>query len=489
MSLRRRLFLRVFIPVAALYYALGFFGVSQVRGELIDDIDQDLAINAEAAAALLEPLDTPTIVDLITDTAAEGGSVSLTVLVDIPTGGIAISPTARLAEPLAVPDPESFQPERLAPILDQPFDVTSADGDLEYRAIATRIDGGRLIVVAEPLDRINSLTNRLLIGALITGLFILGAMAAVVFLAIRSGLTPLHKFVETTSRVAEGDLTERVDPEQPDPGFAQLATATNHMLDRIQHSYDQQRTGRQRLNQLINDAAHELRTPLTAIRGTIDMHRLGALNGDNLDTAIDGLDHHAARMTQLVEDLITIARAENHHTGDQSTSAVELDALTQQRVRALELANPERRITLEIQPDQPYSVDADAALLADAVDHLLDNAITHTNGTDIAARLTGNHKSVQLAIHDTGPGIPPDLQDRIFDRFTRTDPSRNRNSGGSGLGLAIAKTITEAAGGQLTLQTSPTTGTTFTIQLPLSSTHDYSATVQGERKTDEPLSH
>lgn len=467
MSLRRRLFLFVFVPIAVLYYAFGIYGVYQTRSQLIADLDDDLASTSANSADFLDPLSTEEIEALIRQTGTD--SPRVTAVTEITTGNVFISPSTRTGELQSPPSEADLSAAQLANRLDTPFTLQSADGTLDYRAIATRIDGGRLVVTAQGLDRIDSLTQQFLIGTLITGLLILAAMAAVVYIGIRSGLRPLKRFIETTTRVADGDLTERVDTHQDDPGFTEIALATNHMLDQVEQSYEQQRLGRKRLNELVADAAHELRTPLTAIRGTVDMRNMGAIDTeDQLRVAFRGLDEHSQRMMGIVEDLIVIARAENMRLGaqTQTTSIVDLQTMTADLVTAFAQANPNRTIDFEA-TDGEHEVEADEGLLRTAITNILDNAASHTpNAAAINVALTSDDTHTHLAFTDTGPGIPNEISETVFDRFVRADTSRARTTGGAGLGLSIVESIVESAGGSVALASNSPEGCTFEITLP-----------------------
>lgn len=468
MSLRRRLFLLVFVPVAILYYGFGIFGVYQTRSQLIDDLDTDLLSSTSSAATVLEQLTTDEISHLIAQPGVE--SPRLTAVVDVASGEILVQRSLQDGETLPPPADDDLLPSELARNLNTAFTIASTDGTVDYRAVATRLDGGRLLIAAQPLDRINSLTQRFLIGTLLTGLMILAAMAAAVYVGIRSGLRPLRRFIDTTVRVAEGDLTERVDTQQDDPAFAKIAHATNHMLDQVELSYEKERVGRQRLNELVADAAHELRTPLTAIRGTIEMRAMGAIDTDDkLRTAFRGINEHSERMVDIVEDLIVIARAENMRLDVQSqtTSIVDLEAVVRSQVSKVADTHPNRAIDFK-PTTRAHEVAADEALLRTAIDQLLENAITHTpEHAPISVQLTSDDEHTHLTIADAGHGVPEDIRDRIFDRFVRGDQSRARTTGGAGLGLSIVQSIIESANGTVALTSNSTAGSTFEVTLPL----------------------
>lgn len=467
MSLRRRLFLFVFIPVAVLYYGVSIFGVYQTRGRLIDDLDSDLSGSSASAASVLGQMTDEQLAQLMGQ--PDVGSSKFTALVNIATGDTLLSPSIQDGEALALPSKQDLEATELSRNLEIPFDLLSEDGSVGYRAVAFRLDGGRLLVTAEPLNRIDALTRRFLVGTLITGLLILSAMAAVVYIAIRSGLRPLRDFIDTTVRIAEGDLSERVDTEQDDSAFSKIALATNHMLDQVEVSYEKERIGRQRLNELVADAAHELRTPLTAIRGTIEMQSMGMIDTDDkLRMAFGGIDEHSERMVGIVEDLIVIARAENMRLDVESQAAptVDLAVLAESQIALFIRKHPNRQVSLQAS-ELDHLVAAEEALLRTAIDQLLDNTAVHTpDSTQVRVELSSDSDSIRLTVSDDGPGIPEDLSDRVFDRFVRCDPSRARTTGGAGLGLPMVQSIVESANGQVKLLANSDDGCTFELMLP-----------------------
>lgn len=465
MSLRKRLFLFVFTPVVVLCFGISINGAFQTRGQLIEDLDSDLRGSASSATNLLDQLTNQQIASLIGQPAV--GSSRFTALVDLSTGEIVSQPATRDGVLLAVPDlPE---PADLSRSLDEPFTLSGQEGDVNYRAIVTRLDGGRLFITAAPLDRIDALAKRLLIGSIIFVSLILLAMAGVVYVAIRSGLRPLREFIATTVRIAEGDLTERVETEQDDQAFAKIARATNHMMDEVEVSYEKERVGRQRLHELLTDAAHELRTPLTAIRGTVEMRSMGVLDTeDKLDTGFGGIDEHSRRMLGIVEGLIVIARVESSRPADHSPEAtvVDLETVVRSQIEEFAAKHPTRRIDFR-SGDADHHVAVEESLLRTAVNQLLDNAVGHTSDSAaIAVELCGDLGHSRLRVGDTGPGVPDEISDKVFDRFVRGDSSRARSTGGSGLGLSIVKSIADSANAEVRLLSNSADGCTFELMFP-----------------------
>ena len=218
----------------------------------------------------------------------------------------------------------------------------------------------------------------------------------------------------------------------------------------------------------VADASHELRTPLTLLRGNAEILQLKA--GAALSTA----DSHALaeiiRQTgdveRLIGDLSTLARMDEGSLVLQPT-VVDVSSLlggVADNARTL-AGNKPLKIDLQMEPDMRLV--ADEGRLRELLLALVDNAVRYTpSGGTITLRGAGGASHIELSVSDTGPGIPPQHIDRVFERFHRVDPSRSRQQGGSGLGLAIARAIAEAHGGTIIASSSQGNGATFTVQLP-----------------------
>jgi signal transduction histidine kinase len=248
------------------------------------------------------------------------------------------------------------------------------------------------------------------------------------------------------------------EPSRQDE-LGRLARTFNAMLASLQQAYQAQK-------QFVSDASHELRAPLTAIQGNLELiERHPDMPAEDRQEAMGEASREARRLTQLVADLLALARADagvplRHERVE--LDRVVLDALSQAR----RLAHGQR---LEVDALEPAQVDGDPDRLKQLTLILLDNALKYTpREGSISVGLLRNGMTVALEVHDTGIGISKDDLPRVFERFYRADPARRRDEGGTGLGLSIARWIAEQHGADIKLSSEPGRGTRVLVSLPLS---------------------
>lgn len=227
----------------------------------------------------------------------------------------------------------------------------------------------------------------------------------------------------------------------------------------IKESFEAQR-------RFVSDASHELRTPLAVLRanGELLQRHPNDTIAANMDQ-VEAITSEAEAMTRLVEDLLTLARADEGRA-TVAHEEVALGAVIEELGRDMEALAASRGIDLRVDA-APAQVNGDRLRLRQLGAILLDNALKYTpRGGRVTLRCTHHGRTVELSVADSGPGIPPDQQARVFDRFVRLDDSRTRAAGGTGLGLAIAKWIAEAHGGRISVESQPGQGARFTVRLP-----------------------
>lgn len=275
-------------------------------------------------------------------------------------------------------------------------------------------------------------------------------VALIVTAAITRRITgPISDLRTATRDLAAGQLSRRVAAHGSDE-VADLARAFNHMAAELERQETLRRN-------LMHDVAHELRTPLTALRCRVE----AVLDGMVADPkpALAQVNEEVAHLSQLVSDLDELARAEAReltlHMADVRVADVCRSAI---RVAGLE-ADPRLRHEL----DETVTVSADAVRLRQMVLNLLTNADRHAAESGvITVRAERRGASVVISVHNTGSHLSPEEQQRVFDRFYRADPSRQRSTGGSGLGLAIVKQLADAQGATVSVS-SDSTGVLFSI--------------------------
>ncbi|MGW3629728.1 sensor histidine kinase [Streptomyces sp. NPDC005122] len=318
----------------------------------------------------------------------------------------------------------------------------------------------------------NTVNTLILVEVSVTGAGLIAAGIAgsvLVGLALR----PLRKVASTATRVSElplhtGEVTlyERVPESEADPHteVGQVGAALNRMLDHVHGALHARQQSETRVRQFVADASHELRTPLASIRGYAELTRRGREEtGPDTRHALGRIESEAGRMTGLVEDLLLLARLDAgrplQYDGTDLVPLV-IDAVSDARA-----AGRDHDWRLEL-PDEPALVLADAARLQQVMINLFANARTHTPpGTTVTARVHRHGPWLCVDVQDDGPGIPPGLLPRVFERFARGDSSRSRASGSTGLGLAIVQAVASAHGGAVTVDSVPGR-TVFTLHLP-----------------------
>ena len=277
-------------------------------------------------------------------------------------------------------------------------------------------------------------------------------------------LRPLRRMAGTSRAIAAGDLTRRVPVPRGGDELTDLAVAFNEMVSRLEAAFATQR-------RFIADASHELRSPLAALGGGIEMLVLGADRADPGARArlLRLMESEIARMSRLVDDLLTLTRFDANPLGALHRAPVDLTALAAEVVEETRLLAPDRTVLLDAAAGPAITIAGDADRLRQALLNLCANARAYTqpDGTiTVGVRRAG--ADAVLTVADTGAGIPAEDLPRVWDRFYRADPSRVRQTGqgGLGLGLPIVHAIVEAHGGTTAIHSTPGVGTTVTLTLP-----------------------
>jgi two-component system OmpR family sensor kinase len=345
------------------------------------------------------------------------------------------------------------------------FTTGGRDGGPDYRVyVGPANPGGELIVVAAPLTELRGTLDRLLLIEAGVSVAALAVIAGLGYVSVRLGLRPLDRVVETADAIAGGDLSRRVRAASPRTEVGRLGAAFNAMLGTIEESFARREASEQKLRRFVADASHELRTPLTSLKGYAEMLERPSLEQVDREAAVRRIEEAAGRMARLVDDMLLLARLDEEPA--LQVQRVDLAEIVAGAVADAQASEPERPIVLLESPS--VFVDGDRDHLARAVANLLANVRMHTRPDVTARARTGVEDGrAYVEVSDDGPGIPPDLKEKLFERFFRADRSRTRASGGAGLGLSIVASIAEAHEGSVSLETAPGPGATFRIWLPL----------------------
>src|SRR6266516_2412334 len=283
----------------------------------------------------------------------------------------------------------------------------------------------------------------------------------------RRALEPVDQIITEVREITDGrSLHRRLAEPMVKDELGRLTETLNQMMTRLERSFAA-------LRRFTADASHELKTPLTVLRAGVERAiTMPGLPSEAL-AALEETLQEINRMTELVEALLTLARADEG-TAPLHREAVDLRAIVQETGETGELLAEEAGVNMEVAtPVEPVIVPVDASRIRQLILNLLTNAVKYTPaGGSVRLQLGPSDGRVTLSVADTGVGIAPGDLPHIFDRFWRADSARTRTGerSGAGLGLAICKWIAEAHGGTIDVQSRPGRGTTFTVTLPRETT-------------------
>lgn len=278
----------------------------------------------------------------------------------------------------------------------------------------------------------------------------------------RRGIRPVREMATTARHISSTNLHERIQPEGYPSELASLAATFNKMLDGLEESFE-------RISRFSADIAHDLRTPVNNIRGEAEVALARARTLDEYREVLGSCLEEAVRLSDLIGDLLFLARAESPlaHLQRESINVGELLSGIREYYEA---PAADRGVFLSTAvPTEPVIAQLDRTLLQRAVGNLVSNALAHTPpGKSVVLGASVEPAGVRIEVSDAGVGIPPEALPRVFDRFFRVDESRSQASGGTGLGLAIVQSIMLLHGGNVQIASKVGQGTQVTLRVPLS---------------------
>lgn len=331
------------------------------------------------------------------------------------------------------------------------------------------------VQIVQPIDSVENTLNQ------VSRYLILGTALSLVLAAIvgaliaHRALAPIGAITDTAGGITRtGDLGQRLQITDVGSEVGQLAATFNEMLDRIQRLFNTQ-------ERLIADVSHELRTPLTTMQGNVELlQRMfssennpvtgSGPKGEVLRETLSEVEQETHRMSKMINDLLLLAQADSGALQLQ-WAPVEMDTLLleiyRQTKRVAELRKGPGALDVRLGHEDQALVWGDRERLRQLLLNLTDNAIKYTpEGGAITLSLTNEEGWVRIVVRDSGIGIHSNNQERIFERFYRTDKARSREMGGSGLGLSIVQWIAQAHNGRVTVESEVQQGSTFTLWLP-----------------------
>lgn len=395
------------------------------------------------------------------------------------------------------------------------------------------------LLLSDQIDTSNTLTRFCaMVGIAVV---LIGAILGTI--VVQSTLAPLKRIEKTAAKIAAGDLSQRVPDLPENTEVGSLSMSLNTMLTRIEESFHAQEETTEKMKRFVSDASHELRTPLAAIHGYAELYKMqrdmpGAL--ERADESIEHIEASSARMTVLVEDLLSLARLDEGR-GIDITQQVKLTSVVNDTADDLHALDPDRGITcgqvvlqagsdmehpsrLAFQPGTmpDITLTGDASRLRQVVTNIVGNIHRYTPADspvevsmgvlpasispESLSRMPSNEQSLHHFIEaievgqsmqvgmnyaivrfsDHGPGVPADARSKIFERFYTADLSRARQKGGTGLGMAIAQSVVKAHHGFICASGSDGTGLTLTVVLPVAPVEPRPLTqTSDERKVDK----
>lgn len=458
MTLRFRLTIwyTVLLALVLVIFALVFRAV--VANTLYNELENTIRSQAEQVVEILQSNIDPSRARLPSAIVLSSQAMAQATTV---TGSIVESTPNMMGLPL--PLPVSVLERNL---MGEPvqYDTIFEGKPIRVYSAPVRISSGQIVGTAQVAQQLQPIIETLeiirlalLIGG---GLALLLAAAGGAVISGRT-LRPLRNFTETANHIVTAqDLQQRLVAPYPHDEVGQLAETFNKMMERLEILFNTQ-------HQLVADVSHELRTPLAIIQGNLDLlHRGAAKDPIMLSESMDAMNSEVARMSRLVRDLLLLA--ESDAGAPLQLRPVELDTLLLEVYReGLLIAN--HRLKVRLGHEDQAVVQGDPDRLKQLMLNLVNNAIAYTpdGGTVTLSLHRRPDDWVRVAVADTGVGIAADDLPHIFDRFWRHDKARSPKLGGSGLGLSIAKSIVEAHGGRITVESELGKGTTFEVLLPL----------------------
>ena len=276
------------------------------------------------------------------------------------------------------------------------------------------------------------------------------------------GIRPVREVATTARHISSTNLHERIQPEGYPSELASLAATFNQMLDGLEESFD-------RISRFSADIAHDLRTPVNNIRGEAEVALARARTVDEYREVLGSCLEEAVRLSDLIGDLLFLARAESP-LAHLHRESIDIGELLSGIREYYEAPAADRGVSLStVVPYEPVIAQLDRALLQRAVGNLVSNALAHTPpGKSVVLSASVEPAAFRIEVSDAGVGIPPEALPRVFDRFFRVDESRAQASGGTGLGLAIVQSIMLLHGGNVEIASRVGQGTRVTLRVPVS---------------------
>mgnify|MGYP001199456469 FL=1 len=445
-----------------LFYAL-FFGIVTtgggillyhlVRIHLLEEIDQDLLRQQQEVASILVSRDNHALLTELASSTADGGREDYFVRILGANGQVELASDLRAWHvPLPTIPAGGMETGR-----HEYLTVEIPDARRQARVLISAVAPGRYVQVGLSLaDSMAFLRHFEHYGLLILfSMLTLGTLAG--WALARKAMAGVESVTRAAERIADGHFSDRVKVAGQGSEIDHLVSTFNRMAEHVQNVMTEMR--------LVNDhIAHDLRSPLTRIRGLAESAAIQAAPGGESTELAGSIVEECDRLSQMINTMLEIAEAE---AGVQRLvlGPLNVEELVERVVELFEGVAEDRGILLTRSGTSAEPLVGDRRRLQRALANLIDNALKYTHaGGRVEVVLDGNAGQLEIAVHDTGPGIPPEDQPHLFDRFYRGD--RSRHLPGNGLGLSLARAVAHAHGGDIRVESRPGAGSTFILSLP-----------------------
>ncbi len=305
-----------------------------------------------------------------------------------------------------------------------------------------------------------SLENLLYILSFIVPIILIFSIIAGNFLIYKS-FAPIQKVLEELKSINASDLSARLKNSNNQDEINQLITEINNLLIRLESSFE-------RISQFSSDASHELKTPLTIIKGELEIALRKDRNIDEYKQSLKTSLEEVIVIEQTINDLLFLAKNEKDLITTNMEEILYFDEIIDESINEVKNFAKINRIKIKFELLETIEFKGYSNLLKIAIKNILKNAIQYSHAnSEIIVKSYKKNELFYISIQDFGIGIPSNEQEKIFEKFYRTDRSRNKNSGGTGLGMSIVKKIIDIHKGSIQLESVENVGSTITISFKI----------------------
>jgi two-component system OmpR family sensor kinase len=327
--------------------------------------------------------------------------------------------------------------------------IITIKADHEFRILAFEGKRNEIYILAASMEGANEAVSEVITRTLIAALLIALISGIIAWFFVSRIFKPINQIVDAAHAVALGNFSKEIPNSKAGTEFGELTKAINKMLNS--------------LKQFVSDASHELRTPLTVIRGYSEILQKPNIDKQQSERAISRIETESLRMEKLVKGLLALTKADE--LTNNRFNLLNLTSIVEEYFHDLEIQNPSRIVKINIEKELPFYADED--LIRQLFSNIVQNIIRHTpSDSKVEINTVEKDNSIEIIIDDAGPGIHENLRNQVFERFSRLDESRSRETGGFGLGMSIIKSIVDKHNGTINLEDSKFGGLRIRLSFP-----------------------